>query len=35
MDGQKSAQTSSMDLYAYLVTLGAWKKYFNYLTADI
>ena len=34
MDGQNSAETSSMDFYAYLVTLKAWKKYFKNLTAD-
>ena len=34
MDGQNSAQTSSMDFYAQLVILEAWKKYFENLMAD-
>ena len=34
MDGQNSAQPSSMDFYAQLGTLEAQTKYFKNLTAE-
>ena len=34
MDGQKNAETSSMDFYTQLVTLKGWKKQFENLWAD-
>ena len=34
MDGQKNAETSSMDFHTQLVTLKAWKKQFENLCAD-
>ena len=34
IDGQKNAETSSMDFYTQLVTLKGWKKQFENLWAD-